>query len=155
MRAMLLGFALLLPAAPAQAQTADTRWSQWLGCWELTIEDVREGARTAVPLPPLQDSRPRICVTPGPDGGARFETTVAGNPAIDYTIVADGTDRMLTDTECRGTQRAGVVQRRPAVLRARGAHLCRRYRAAPRVRTRDDRPQRHVAGRAGRHDRRA
>ena len=107
MKATLVGFALLLLTAPAFAQTpADSRWSQWLGCWELVTEDLRQSGRGGLPLTSLQDGKPRICVTPSADGGARFETTVADKPAVEYTIVANGAERPLTDTECRGTQRA-------------------------------------------------
>ena len=107
MKATLLGFTLLLLAAPASAQTpAEPRWAQWLGCWELVTEDVRQSGRGGLPLTQLQDGRPRICVTPTADGGARFETTVSDKPAVEYTIRPNGTDQPLTETECRGTQRA-------------------------------------------------
>jgi hypothetical protein len=113
MKSTLLGLAFVLVAVPAfaqatdKAQQADSRWSSWLGCWELVNEDVRQGARAgAIPLQSLVDGRPRICVTPAPDGGARFETTVGDRPAVEYTIVANGMDRPLSDSDCRGTQRA-------------------------------------------------
>ena len=114
MKATLLGLTFVLLSSPAfaqatadRAQQTDSRWSAWLGCWELVTEDVRQGARSrAIPLQSLVEGRPRICVTPAPDGGARFETTVADRPAIEYTVVANGTDRPLSDTDCRGTQRA-------------------------------------------------
>jgi hypothetical protein len=48
---------------------------------------------------------PRVCVTRAANG-VRVETTVRGQAAIDQTIVADSTDRPLTDEDCRGTQRA-------------------------------------------------
>ena len=106
MKAMLLGIALVLLAAPVQAQDADARWSTWLGCWELVTEDVRDVARPGrLPLRQLEDGRPRICITPAPDG-ARFETLVSDQPAVSYTIVPNGSDQPLTETECRGTQRA-------------------------------------------------
>lgn len=107
MRATLVGLALLALAAPAAAQepTLDTRWSPWLGCWELVTEDFRRDARPGVPLQQLADGRPRICVTPS-EGGARFETTVSDKPAVAYTIVPNGTDRALNEPDCRGTQTA-------------------------------------------------
>jgi hypothetical protein len=101
-------FAGAPPDRPAQQQPSapDTRWSAWLGCWELITENVRTTARTSVvPLQSLEDGRPRICVTPTGDG-ARFETTVAGQPAVEYTIVPNAMDRPLDEKECRGTQRA-------------------------------------------------
>jgi hypothetical protein len=112
MKAIVAGFALLLLAVPAQAQTADARWESWLGCWELTADNVREAApaadRAPAGTPTLQRRGavlPRVCVTrDGP--GARFETTVSGQAALDHTIIADATDHPLTDADCRGTQRA-------------------------------------------------
>ena len=149
MKATLLGFALVLLSIPApafaqasagkQAQSApaqaaagtEPRWSQWLGCWELVTEDVRAGAR-AIPRQQLVDGQPRICVTPAPEGGARFETTVAGQPAIDYTMVPDGTDRPLTETECRGTQRAEWSEDGVRIY-ARAALTCSDDKAPRRV----------------------
>ena len=117
-RGTLLGVVFALVAVPAFAEApadnsaqqarsaADARWSTWLGCWELITENLRTTARTGVvPLQSLEEGRPRICVTPAADG-ARFETTVAGQPAVEYTIVPNGTDRPLDEKECRGTQRA-------------------------------------------------
>lgn len=120
LQATLLGFVFALVGVPASgfaeapadepaeqvAQASDARWSAWLGCWELITENVRATARTSVvPLRPLEDGRPRICVTPTGEG-ARFETTVAGQPAVEYTIAPNGMDRPLDEKECRGTQRA-------------------------------------------------
>ena len=103
----------ILAAAPAAAQTADSRWEPFLGCWDLTADNVRENAPAAgrladVPLAtrPRNASGPRVCVTRTPDGGARFQTTLSGQSAIDQTLFADGTTRPLNDAECRGTQRA-------------------------------------------------
>ena len=90
MKAFVAAFALVLAALPSQAQTADARWEPWLGCWELAA---------------AADAAPRVCVTRTANG-ARFETTVGGKAAVDHTIVADGTDRALTDDGCQGMQRA-------------------------------------------------
>ena len=112
MKALLVAVALVMLAIPAAAQTADARWELFLGCWELTAENVREGAPAAarldnLPLTPRSRSAtgPRVCVTPTADG-ARFETTVRGQAAIDQTLVADGKDRTISDAECKGVQRA-------------------------------------------------
>jgi hypothetical protein len=103
----------MLLAAPAHAQSAqDPRWDRWLGCWELVLENSREGAPVAgAPArePRLQSrdaARPRVCVQPSPDGGATFSTTVGTQTPIVQTVIADGTDRPITDDGCRGTQRA-------------------------------------------------
>ena len=116
MKAIPFAFALALATVPAHAQTPDSRWSPWLGCWELTAENVRAAA--AAPASPGRGSLssnarsaqgrvdfPRVCVTGADSGGARFETTVSGQPAVDYTIIPGG-DRPFSDAECKGTQRA-------------------------------------------------
>lgn len=112
MKAIVAGLALLLLAAPAQAQSADARWEPWLGCWELTVDSTREGAPAAGRLSSGLTSAerpsgavPRVCVTRVANG-VRVETTVRGQAAIDQTIVADATDRSLTVEDCQGTQRA-------------------------------------------------
>ena len=113
MKAFALGVVFTVLASPASAQTADARWEPFLGCWELTIDNVRDKSPTGDPLSSLPltprsrtTSGPRVCVTRTADGGARFETSVRGQAAVDHTLVADGTSRPLDDKECRGTQRA-------------------------------------------------
>src|SRR5688572_6569299 len=102
MRSMLAAGALILCAVPVQAQTPDTRWSTWMGCWELVTEDVPPAPAAGDPLvapnaddplvaPNADDPPPRICVTPAGDG-ARFETTVPGQAPVEYTIVPNGSD---------------------------------------------------------------
>jgi hypothetical protein len=113
MRTFIVGFALVLSAAPALAQTnSDERWAPWLGCWDLVLENAREGALSVDsardrPRPPASDAtRPRVCVERAPTGGATFRTTIGNENAISQTLVADGTDRPVTDSDCQGTQRA-------------------------------------------------
>jgi hypothetical protein len=117
MRTLIVGFALVfstaLSAAPAFAQSnSDERWTPWLGCWDLVLENAREGTPTPATtrdLPRLaegQSTRPRVCVERAPTGGATFRTTIGGQPAISQTLVADGSDRPITDADCEGTQRA-------------------------------------------------
>jgi len=113
MRTFIVGFALVLAAAPAFAQTnSDERWTPWLGCWDLVLENAREGTPTPDTtrnLPRLaegQSTRPRVCVERALTGGATFRTTVGNQTAISQTLVADGTDRPITDADCEGTQRA-------------------------------------------------
>jgi uncharacterized membrane protein YgcG len=113
MKTLACGFALLLLAAPALAQnTTDPRWSRWLGCWELVMENSREGApspATAGRAPrsqPPDPARPQVCVEASPDGGATFSTRVGTQTPIVQTVVADGKDRPVTEDTCTGTQRA-------------------------------------------------
>jgi hypothetical protein len=105
--------ALLLLAVPAHAQnTADARWDRWIGCWELVTENAREGApdpATAARAPrsqPRDPARPQVCVEAAPTGGATFTTKVGTQTPIVQTVIADGTDRPITEDNCTGTQRA-------------------------------------------------
>ena len=113
MKAFALGLAFVVLAIPASAQSPDARWEPFLGCWELTADNVRDDAPAGEPLANLpltprsrNTSGPRVCVTRTADAGARFETTVRGQAAVDHTLIADGRDRPLNDKECRGTSRA-------------------------------------------------
>ena len=107
------GFALLLLAVPAYAQNAaDARWSRWTGCWELVMENAREGAPTpetagrAPRSQPRDPDRPQVCVEAAPGAGATFTTKVGTQTPIVQTIVADGKDRPVTEDGCTGVQRA-------------------------------------------------
>jgi hypothetical protein len=113
MKTLVSGFALLLLAVPVHAQnTADSRWSRWTGCWDLVMENSREGApspSTAGREPrsqPRDPARPQVCVEPSPDGGATFTTKVGTQTPIVQTVVADGKDRAISEDSCTGTQRA-------------------------------------------------
>lgn len=113
MKTLASGFALLLLAVPAHAQsTSDPRWSRWTGCWELVMENSREGTpspATAGRAPrsqPRDPARPQVCVESTPEGGATFTTKVATQTPIIQTVVADGKDRPITEDGCTGTQRA-------------------------------------------------
>jgi hypothetical protein len=110
MRSRICSVALLLLAVPAAAQDPPSAtWEPWLGCWELTLDSVRDlpAARSRSGAGNAPGAvRPRVCVTPEGDGGARFVTTIAGQPPAEYTTVPDGRDRPLEDGDCRGTQRA-------------------------------------------------
>jgi hypothetical protein len=105
--------ALLLITVPAHAQSADTtRWSRFIGCWELVMENAREGAPSPATAgresrsQPRDPARPRLCVQTAPDGGAILTTSVGSQTPIVQTVFADGTDRPITDDGCSGTQRA-------------------------------------------------
>jgi hypothetical protein len=113
MRTLTSGVALLLLAAPAHAQNSgDARWGRWNGCWELVMENSREGAPTpartgrAPRSQPNDPMRPQVCVEPSSDGGATFTTKVGTQTPIVQTVVADGKDRPINEDGCTGTQRA-------------------------------------------------
>ena len=111
MRSALLVAVFALLAVPARAQTNDMRWEPWLGCWNLAVDNLRpretpEDVAGAAPRPATAiDSAPRVCVSRTSDG-ARFETTVGPQTAIDQTIVADAAAHPVDDGECSGTQRS-------------------------------------------------
>jgi hypothetical protein len=111
MRTVLLVALFALLAMPAQAQTNDSRWEPWLGCWVLVVDNLTAGnPNDASPRRPTRpnierEDSPRVCVTPA-SGGARLETSVAGRPPIEQTIIADATQHAVADDECSGTQRA-------------------------------------------------
>ena len=112
MKSALLVAAFALLAVPARAQTNDIRWEPFLGCWTLAADNLRPreapevvAGRTARRPSTAIDGAPRVCVTRTPDG-ARFETTVGPQTAIDQTIVANAAARPVNDGECSGTQRS-------------------------------------------------
>jgi hypothetical protein len=109
MKTLALTSALVLfPLVSIAQQPADAKWTPWLGCWELVLENAQDA--TTRPSPsrrtlPSSSSRPQICIEPS-GLGVTLSTRVAGQQAIEQTIVADGLDHAITDAECRGTQRA-------------------------------------------------
>ena len=113
MRTLAIGFGVVLIAAAASAQNVpDSRWTPWLGCWDLVIENARDGS-PADDLPRPQrgsttrgDLRPRVCVEPAEAGGATFRTTIGDRTPIVQTIVADGNTRPIVETDCTGSQSA-------------------------------------------------
>jgi hypothetical protein len=112
MKTLALASALLLfPLIASAQQPTDPKWAPWLGCWELVLENARDpsGGRPSPSRRTLPSSntssRPQICIeTSGV--GVTLTTRVAGQQAIQQTIVADGLDHPITDAECRGLQRA-------------------------------------------------
>lgn len=105
---------VLVNAAPAQArqQSADARWTPWLGCWQLVDESQRDANPGATELRGAPAARPSasgvsVCVTPVSEpAGISLQTRVSNQPALEQTIVADGADRPITDADCHGTQQA-------------------------------------------------
>jgi hypothetical protein len=99
---------LFVPMVAFAQQPADERWTPWIGCWELVLENARDAATRPNPSRrtlPSTSSRPQICIEPS-GFGATLTTRVAGQQAIQQTIVADGLEHPITDAECRGVQRA-------------------------------------------------
>lgn len=111
MKTLALASALLVfPVVAHAQQLTDPKWSPWIGCWELVLENARDAATRPNPsrrtLPSTTSpSRPQVCIEPS-GVGVTLTTRVAGQQAIQQTIVADGLEHAITDKECRGTQRA-------------------------------------------------
>jgi uncharacterized membrane protein YgcG len=82
---------MLVLATAAQAQ--DARWAGWSGCW-----GPAQGAQAI--------EGARVCVERAGQNGVTLRTTIAGQPALEQTIIADGVDHPVSDNECRGTQHA-------------------------------------------------
>ena len=114
MKPLASGVALLVLAVPAHAQnTADPRWSRWTGCWELVMENSREGAPspdTAGRTTAIATARRRTATGLRRDitgmAAPHSRTKVGTQTPIVQTVVADGTDRPITEDGCTGTQRA-------------------------------------------------
>ncbi len=111
MKTLVLASALsLFPVVASAQQLSDPKWTPWVGCWELVTENARDAAARPSPsrrtLPSTApSSRPQICIEPA-GSGVTMTTRVAGQQAIQQTIVADGLEHPMTDAECRGIQRA-------------------------------------------------
>ena len=95
----------LLSAAPAFAQTAqsatantfDSRWNPYLGCWRVLQEQLdAQSVPVATGL--------TVCVRPSGASGVAITTTVDGKSVLEQTIVADGSAQPLSQENCQGTQ---------------------------------------------------
>ena len=92
-----------LAACPAQAQETDSRWAPWLGCWRLVDERVGDFASAGRTNP--DDTL--VCVERADMPAAVTLTTrIAGQPVLEQTIVANGTQRPVDEAGCRGWQNA-------------------------------------------------
>ncbi len=104
--------AVILVSVPAAAQsTGDARWAPWVGCWDLLTDASRDASQSTRPRDRLRprsqaDEGPRVCVTPSADGGATFQTTTPGQASSEQRMVPNAVEQPLTQTDCRGTQRA-------------------------------------------------
>ena len=113
MRALVLTVACLLVAAHAHTQTVvDPRWTPFLGCWDLVVQDAPPTRRDPdrredVERSPNVRERHSAQVCVEPDGaGVTMSTTVADHPALMQTLIADASARPIVDDTCRGTERA-------------------------------------------------
>lgn len=102
---------LSLPSRTA-AQSVDSRWAPWMGCWDLLTQQAPPRPPGTAPPPSVRPARPtaegerpRVCVEPRANGVV-LRTFVADQPMLEQVIVADGTSRPITEAACRGTERA-------------------------------------------------
>jgi hypothetical protein len=102
----------LLFATTSTQPDVDARWQPWLGCWQMLDESVIDGSAALAELlgTPAPKSNPAagalVCVTPAGAAGATFTTLVNDRSVLTETIVADGSEKSLTEPDCRGWQRA-------------------------------------------------
>ncbi len=75
---------------PATAQV-DARFANWLGCWRLEDDLAGTGAR--------------LCIQPDTPG-VRLDTVVARINSATELLRTDGVARPITDSECKGSERA-------------------------------------------------
>jgi hypothetical protein len=88
---LLLGVALLAWPGELAAQTTDSRFGAWLGCWRLEDDLAGTGAR--------------MCVVP--DGsGVRLQTVVGETKSLDERLIPDGVARPVVDADCQGSEHA-------------------------------------------------
>jgi hypothetical protein len=93
-------------AQPA-ADSPDSRWVPWLGCWQLVADIVQHPALLRSPggdreTPPPEERL--VCVTAGPQGGAEISTYANGDLVFEETLFADGARRPVSVSGCRGHQ---------------------------------------------------
>ena len=99
-------FLVVMQAFPTVAQTPapdatafDARWLPWMGCWQLWEEQVERSAGRGAEFP----DRTFVCLTPTDDGeGALLSASADGRILVERTLVADGTRREVSDSECQG-----------------------------------------------------
>src|SRR5262245_8402230 len=96
---LLLSFtasAVLAQGTPAASQTAeslDSRWVSWIGCWRPSDQRAPEEG-------------PHVCVVPAGPAGATMITLAGDQTVVEETVVPDGTDRSVNEPECRGSRQA-------------------------------------------------
>ena len=93
---------LVVTASPASAQDqVDPRWGPWLGCWTVSVDTTRGGDAV---FADQQAPQARVCVS-AQGNAASLATEVADKPALTQAIVADGSQRPLSEGGCTGSQK--------------------------------------------------
>lgn len=94
---LVLGLGVAMPAAAQE----DSRWLAWTGCWEPTAAE--PGAAAGVAGEPTRAYV--VCVAPA-EAGARFSTIADGETVAERLVVADGSQRAIDQSGCRGWETA-------------------------------------------------
>jgi hypothetical protein len=89
----LLVIAGFLPLLGLPAQTTDTPWAAYYGCWT-PVENAALGS------PPI------TCIVPATENAVRVVTARAGQTLRDVTLIADGTQIAVEDERCSGWESA-------------------------------------------------
>ena len=93
-------------ATPRQAGTIlstspayDSQWLPWVGCWRLWEEQVERAAGRGDEFP----ERTMVCMSPTADNaGVLLSASATGETLANRTLIADGTQRDVTDGDCQG-----------------------------------------------------
>ena len=85
----------ILSASP----TYDSQWLPWVGCWRLWEEQVERAAGRGDEFP----ERTMVCMSPTTDNlGVLLSASATGETLAERTLIADGTQRAVTDGDCQG-----------------------------------------------------
>jgi uncharacterized membrane protein YgcG len=102
-----------IATAPALAQTpapsrTDGRWTPYLGCWRLLVENVRnQGIDELIQSAVQRATTPAmtVCVQPASAStGVTMTTFADGKKVLEQSVVADAAGHPVTDSGCTGTQ---------------------------------------------------
>lgn len=97
----LLALAALLPLMELRAQSSDTPWAAFVGCWQPIDDDASDAASTTGGA---MFSTPITCIVPDAEQAfaAQLITTRGGETLRTVTLLADGTRVSRTDAQCTG-----------------------------------------------------
>ena len=106
--------ALLAWAAPGVAQTADSRWNAYLGCWELQHEntapsatDMASTASRVLPAPNERRDSVRVCLSPTDRPLVVSQQMQLNGQQVGADLVAaDGSTTYSTEGTCRTSRTA-------------------------------------------------
>ena len=95
-------------AEAGQAESVDSRWVPWLGCWQLWEEELEELDAFAPTNETDQRAlmeRTSVCVTPS-GSGVTVTASEGERRLVERRLVADGARHDVIEGECRGWERS-------------------------------------------------